>query len=219
MERAQALRVLRRALGRTREAIGRAGAIDPLTGELFGALSPREAVASGRATIGAHTNGEYRIEFRRGERGRVDIGDYCSIAFGVRFMLGGNHRPDWVSTYPFRILWDMPGAWADGHPRPAGDITVGNDVWIGAEALILAGVTIGDGAVIATRAVVTRDVRPYAIVAGIPAREVRRRFSDDQIEELLKLRWWDWPEERVRAHVDLLCSPGVDALLAIADSP
>ncbi|MBA3807488.1 MAG: CatB-related O-acetyltransferase [Solirubrobacterales bacterium] len=218
MERAQAQRVLRRALVRARELVGSAGAIDPLTGELFGALSPSEAVAGGRATIGPHTNGEYRIEYRRGERGRVDIGDYCSIAFGVRFMLGGNHRPDWVSTFPFRILWDMPGAWSDGHPRPAGDITVGNDVWIGAEALILAGVKIGDGAVIATRAVVTRDVRPYAIVAGVPAREVRRRFSDEQIEGLLKLRWWDWPQERVRASVELLCSPDVDALLAAAGS-
>jgi chloramphenicol O-acetyltransferase type B len=218
MERRQAQRVLRRVVGRTRGAIGSAGAIDPVTGELFGALTPNEAVGCGRATVGPHTYGDFRINVGRGERARVDIGDYCSIAFGVKFVVGGNHRPDWVSTFPFRVLWGMPGAWTDGHPRPEGDITVGSDVWIGAEALILPGVKIGDGAVIGTRAVVTRDVRPYAIVGGIPAREIRRRFSDEQVEALLKLRWWDWPEERVREHVDLLCAPDVDALLAIADS-
>jgi carbonic anhydrase/acetyltransferase-like protein (isoleucine patch superfamily) len=91
-------------------------------------------------------------------------------------------------------------------------------VWIGSDALIFAGVTIGDGAVIGARAVVTRPVRPYAVVVGAPAREVRRRFSDEQVDALLKLRWWDWPPERVRAHVDLLSSPDVEALLAAADS-
>jgi acetyltransferase-like isoleucine patch superfamily enzyme len=218
MERGQALRVVRRAMARTREAIGRAGAVDPMTGELFGALSPQEAVACGRASIGPHTYGEFRINFGRGERARVDIGDYCSIAYGVKFVVGGNHRPDWVSTFPFRVLWGMPGAWTDGHPRPEADIAVGNDVWIGSEALILPGIKIGDGAVIATRAVVTRDVRPYSIVAGVPAREVRRRFSDDQVDGLLRMRWWDWPEERIKAHVDLLSSPDVDALLALANT-
>lgn len=211
--------MLRRMVNRTREAMGSAGAIDPVTGQLFGALTPEEAVACGRATIGPHTYGEFSISVGRGERARVHIGDYCSIAYGVKFFIGGNHRPDWVSTYPFRVLWGMPGAWVDGHPRPEGDITVGNDVWIGNESLILPGVTIGDGAVIATRAVVAGDVRPYAIVGGIPACEIRRRFSDEQVEGLLRLRWWEWPEERIRAHVDLLCSPDVDALLATADAP
>jgi chloramphenicol O-acetyltransferase type B len=217
MERAQALRILRRIVERTRAAVGDAGAIDPVTGELFGGLNQREAIASGRATVGPNTYGTFRINVGRGERGHVRIGAYCSIATGVEFTVGGNHRPDWVSTYPFRVLWGLPGAWTDGHPRPEGDIVVGNDVWIGTCALIFPGVTIGDGAVIGARAVVTRDVRPYSIVAGVPAREIRRRFSDEQIDKLLSLRWWDWPEERVRAHVELLSAPDVDAFLARAD--
>jgi acetyltransferase-like isoleucine patch superfamily enzyme len=90
-------------------------------------------------------NGDYAIDVGCGDRARDHIGGYCSIAFGVRSMVGGNHRPDWVSTFPFRILWGMPGAWTDGHPRPEGDTTVGIDVWIDAEALILPGVNIGDG--------------------------------------------------------------------------
>jgi acetyltransferase-like isoleucine patch superfamily enzyme len=218
MERGQALRILRRVVERTRVAVGDAGAIDPCTGELFGALDSRDALAAGRLTLGPHTYGSFTVHVGRGERAHVHLGAYCSIAVGVEFVVGGNHRPDWVSTYPFRVLWGMPGAWTDGHPRPEGDITVGNDVWIGTQALILPGSHIGDGAVIAARAVVTRDVRPYAIVGGIPAREIRRRFTDEQVDALLELRWWDWPEERVRAHVELLSSPDVDALLAIADS-
>jgi chloramphenicol O-acetyltransferase type B len=203
---------------RTRAEIGNAGATDPCTGELFGALNAEEARASGRATVGRHTYGAFTVNVGRGERARVHIGAFCSIAVGVEFVVGGNHRPDWVSTYPFKVLWGMPGAWEDGHPRPESDIEVGNDVWIGAQALILPGVKIGDGAVIGARAVVTKDVRPYAIAAGVPAREVRRRFEDEQVDALIELRWWDWPEEKLREHVDLLCSPQVDALRALADS-
>jgi acetyltransferase-like isoleucine patch superfamily enzyme len=216
VERAQALRIVRRLRERARAAIGDAGATDPVTGELFGALTPREAIDSGRATVGAHTNCAFKLHVGRGERAHLHIGAYSSIATGSVFTLGGNHRPDWVSTFPFRVLWDMPGAWTDGHPRPEQDIVVGSDVWVGSDALILPGVEISDGAVVGARAVVTRDVRPYAIVVGVPAREVRRRFSDEQVQALLELRWWDWPEERVRANVELLCSPNVDALLASA---
>jgi chloramphenicol O-acetyltransferase type B len=215
MEPGQALRILRRIVRRARVEIGDAGATDPMTGEVFGALTLREAVACGRATVGAHTYGECAVHVGRGERGRVHVGAYCSIAVGAEFIVGGNHRVDWVSTYPFRVLWGMEGAWADGHPRPEQDTQVGNDVWIGRQALIFPGVRIGDGAVIAARAVVTGDVRPYAIVGGVPAREIRRRFSDEQVEALLALRWWEWPEERVRSHVELLSSPNVDALLAV----
>ena len=115
----------------------------------------------------------------------VVVGAYCSLADGVHFDLTGGGR-----------------------------IVVGNDVWIGRGATVRAGVTIGDGAVVGTRAVVTEDVRPYAIVAGDPAREVRRRFDDDQIAALLEVRWWDWPPDRVRAHAALLCAADVDAFLA-----
>jgi chloramphenicol O-acetyltransferase type B len=200
---------------RTREVIGDAGAVDPVTGELFGLLGAQEAVDCGRATVGAHTYGDFTVSVGRGERARVCIGAYCSIATGARFVVGGNHRPDWISTYPFRVMWGMSGAWTDGHPRPERDIVVGNDVWIGLDALILPGARIGDGAVVGARAVVTGEVRPYAIVGGVPAREVRRRFSDEEVDALLRLRWWEWSEDRVRKHVDLLSSPRVDELLAL----
>lgn len=215
MDSGQARRVLRRLVDWARFSVGDAGELDPVTGELIGTLRREEAVASGRAVVGPHSYGTFRVRAGKGERGRVRIGDYCSIAHGVEFSLGGNHRVDWVSTYPFRVILGMEGAWTDGHPRTEREIVVGNDVWIGAEALVLPGVTIGDGAVIAGRAVVTRDVAPYAIVGGVPAREIRRRFSEEQITALLELRWWTWPEEVVRAHVDLLSSPDVDRLIAV----
>lgn len=217
MNIARGRRLLRRSLDRLRQEAVDAGVEDPLTGGLFGALDARTAIASGRASIGRHTYGAFTVRTGPGERGRVRIGAYCSIAEQVEFAVGGNHRVDWVSTYPFRVRLGLPGAFTDGHPRPERDIEVGNDVWIGAQALILAGVRIGDGAVIGARAVVTRDVRPYAIVAGVPARELRRRFSDRQVQALLEARWWEWPEETVRSHVDLLCSPDVDGLLAAAE--
>lgn len=186
-------------------------------GDLVGTLTDREAVAVGRATVGPHTYGSFKVLVGAGDKARVHLGAYCSIGVGVAFAIGGNHRPDWVTTYPLRAAFGLPGANTDGHPRPERDIVVGNDVWIGSEALILPGVQIGDGAVIGGRAVVARDVEPYAIVVGNPAREVRKRFDDDTIARLRRLAWWTWSDERVLAHVDLLCSGDVEALLAAAD--
>jgi chloramphenicol O-acetyltransferase type B len=216
MDLAQCRRLLRRIHARALGSLIEAGVEDPITGELIGILTPEEAVAAGRAVVGPHTYGPFRLCIGKGERWHLEIGDYCSIADGVQFGLGGNHRVDWVSTYPFRIMFGLPGAWQDGHPRPEGDIVVGNDVWLGTDALIMPGVRIGDGAVVTARAVVTRDVAPYAIVGGLPAREIRRRFSPAQIEGLLALRWWDWPEATVREHVELLASGDVERLLAVA---
>jgi acetyltransferase-like isoleucine patch superfamily enzyme len=218
VERGQARRIARRFLDLARREAGLAGVTDPATGQLTGSLSAREAIAAGRATVGPHTYGHFTVEAGHGDRAGVRIGDYCSIARDVKFLVGGNHRVEWVSSYPFRTVWDLPGALSDGHPRPERDIVVGNDVWIAHEAMIMPGVTIGDGAVVAARAVVAADVRPYAIVGGIPAREIRRRFSDEVVEALLEVRWWEWPEERVRAHVDLLSSGEVEAFLAAAGS-
>jgi acetyltransferase-like isoleucine patch superfamily enzyme len=173
--------------------VGEAGATDPVTGELFGSLAARKAIDAGRASMGAHTYGPFTVHVGRGERARVHIGDFCSMARGVQFIVGGNQHPDWVSTYPFRVIWSLPGVWSDGHPRP--------------------GVTIGDGAVIGARALVAADARPDAIAVGIPAREQRRRFGDQQVDALLALRWWEAPEEKVHLHVDILSSPEIDALL------
>jgi virginiamycin A acetyltransferase len=135
---------------------------------------------------------------------RLVIGKYCALATGVRFiMAGGNHPTAGVSTFPFAIFG---GEWTErtadliyGLPS-RGDTIVGNDVWFGYRALVMPGVHIGDGAIVAAGAVVSRDVPPYGIVAGNPARVVRTRFDDADVELLLRSAWWDWPRELVTAH-------------------
>ena len=137
-------------------------------------------------------------------------GTPCSIACGAKFLFNSaNHALGSLSTYPFPIFFeewglpveDIPQAWDN-----KGDIVIGNDVWIGYEALILAGVTVGDGAVVGTRAVVTKDVPPYTIVGGVPAKPIRKRFSEAVIDRLLALQWWDWPEERIAASLEAIQS-------------
>ena len=141
---------------------------------------------------------------------RLTIGRFCSIACGAKFLFNSaNHALGSLSTYPFPIFFEEWGLPVEDIPRAwdnKGDIVVGNDVWIGFEAVILAGVTIGDGAVIGARAVVTRDVPPYTIVGGVPARAIRKRFPDSVIERLLALRWWDWPPERIAANLEAIQS-------------
>ena len=136
---------------------------------------------------------------------RLLIGKFCSIACGAKFLMrSANHSLASLSTYPFPIFYeewgldvrDITAAWT-----PKGDIVIGNDVWIGYEAVVMAGVTIGDGAIIGARAVVTRDVPPYTIVGGVPAKEIRKRFPDETIGKFLKLRWWDWPEEKIQRYI------------------
>jgi acetyltransferase-like isoleucine patch superfamily enzyme len=178
-----------------------------------------EAVAAGVLTLGAHSYGGASLVVFPGDSARVRIGKYCSLAEGVELMVGGNHRPDWVTTYPLRVMFDLPGALSDGHPASKGDIVLGNEVWVGADAKILSGVQVGDGAVIGAGAVVTADVRPYAIVVGNPAREVRRRFADAEVEALLRISWWDWPEELVLDRVEELSNPDVRGFIERFDRP
>lgn len=145
----------------------------------------------------------------------LKIGKFCSIAERVTIILGADHRTDWVSTYPFpALLHEWPEAKGIiGHPASKGDVVIGNDVWIGQGATILSGVTIGDGAVIGAQAVVTRDVEPYSIVSGNPACFIRKRFSEETIQRLLQVKWWDWPIERIRQNVPLLCSDSVAVII------
>lgn len=147
---------------------------------------------------------------------RLIIGKFCSIACGAKFLFNSaNHSLTSLSTYPFPIFfeeWELERAQVTRAWDHKGDIVIGNDVWIGYEAVILAGVTIGDGAIIGTRAVVTKDVPPYTIVGGVPAKPIRKRFSDDTIAALLALRWWDWPEERIAAHLDAIQSGQIDQI-------
>ena len=150
---------------------------------------------------------------------RLLIGKFCSIACGTKFLFNAaNHSLDSLSTYPFPIFfeeWGLPSdsasisqAWND-----KGDIVIGNDVWIGFEAVILAGVTIGDGSVIGSRAVVTKDIPPYTIAGGVPAKPIRKRFSDDVAARLQELRWWDWDEEKIRRNIPAIQSGDIDALI------
>ncbi|MBS6643831.1 MAG: CatB-related O-acetyltransferase [Clostridiaceae bacterium] len=141
---------------------------------------------------------------------KLIIGKYCSIACGAKFLFtSANHTMKSLSTYPFPLFWEE---WELGpeHVTKAwdnkGDIVIGNDVWIGYEAVIMSGVRIGDGAVIGTRAVVTKDVQPYTIVGGVPAKPIKKRYDDETIRKLLLLKWWDWPREKVRENLPLLMS-------------
>ena len=139
---------------------------------------------------------------------KLKIGKFCSIACGAKFLFtSANHTMKSLSTYPFPIFfeeWQLDGkdicdAWDN-----KGDIVIGNDVWIGYEAVILSGVTIGDGAVIGSRAVVTKDVEPYTIVGGVPAKPIRKRFDEQMIKKLEKIGWWNWDEEQIRQGLSAL---------------
>jgi virginiamycin A acetyltransferase len=144
---------------------------------------------------------------------RLVIGKFCSIGAGTKFIMnGGNHHTAWLTTYPFPIFrhgWEsaMPESWPN-----KGDTVVGNDVWFGHDALVMPGVTIGDGAIVATRAVVTRDVPPYAIVGGNPATVLRHRFDEATIARLLAVRWWDWDAAKITRNVRAICGSEVAAL-------
>ncbi|MGO4671525.1 type B chloramphenicol O-acetyltransferase [Bosea sp. 2YAB26] len=146
---------------------------------------------------------------------KLIIGSFCSIGTGACFMMAGNqgHRNDWVSSFPFFYMSEEPAfASARDAFRPAGDTVVGSDVWIGAEAMIMPGIRIGHGAVIGSRALVTRDVEPYSIVGGNPARPIRTRFTEADIAMLLEMAWWDWPLEQIRDGMDLFCSNDIAGL-------
>jgi virginiamycin A acetyltransferase len=146
---------------------------------------------------------------------KLIIGKFCAIAAEVRFIMTGDHKLDGISTYPFPIFqhgWETAYSIVDLPVK--GDIVVGNDVWIGYDALIKGGVTIGDGAIVATRAVVVKDVPPYSIVAGNPARVVKKRFDDKTIARLQHIAWWNWPIEKINRNLSLICHLDVDGLEA-----
>ena len=145
----------------------------------------------------------------------LKIGKFCSIANDVQIFLGGNHRIDWITTYPFSVLNSWPEAKdIKGHPCTKGDVIIGNDVWIGRKTLILSGVTIGDGAIVGARSVVTKDVAPYSIVAGNPAKLIRKRFDEKTIEKLLEIKWWDWNLEKIKKNLPLLLSNNIEQFFA-----
>lgn len=141
---------------------------------------------------------------------KLVIGKFCSIACGARFLLNSaNHSLTSLSTYPFPLFFEEWGLERENVTHSwdnRGDILVGNDVWIGYEAVILSGVTIGDGAIIGARAVVTKDVEPYTVVGGVPAKPIKKRFSEETIAALLKMKWWDWPKDRILKNIPAIQS-------------
>lgn len=168
---------------------------------------------NGKLEMGAYSYGEPEIPTFYGDPSRVRVGKFVSIGPDVVILDGGNHHSDWVSLYPFRSQFALPGRYEDGHPFSKGDVTIGHDAWIGRGARLLSGVRVGNGAVVAAYAVVTKDVAPYTVVAGNPAREIRQRFSDSQVAALERIAWWDWPLPKVLATVPQLCNDGVDTFI------
>lgn len=146
---------------------------------------------------------------------KLVIGSFCSIGSGAAFIMAGNqgHRRDWISTFPFYWMPEIDAfEGARNGFEPAGDTVIGNDVWIGTEAIVMPGVKIGHGAVIGTRALVTKDVEPYAIVGGNPSKTLRMRFVEADIARLLELRWWDWSDDELKAAMPLLTEGDISAL-------
>ena len=148
---------------------------------------------------------------------KLIIGKFCSIACGTKFLFtSANHTQKSLSTYPFPIFfdeWDLDVEDITSAWDRKGDIIIGSDVWIGYEAVIMSGVTIGDGVIIGARAVVTKDIPPYTIVGGVPARQIRRRFSDEIIAALLDLKWWDWPTEKIARKIEAIKNGDMKALV------
>lgn len=148
---------------------------------------------------------------------KLIIGKYCSIACGAKFMFtSGNHKMSSLSTYPFPLFfeeWDLERNEVTEAWDNKGDIIIGNDVWIGYEAVIMQGVHIGDGAIIAARALVTKDVAPYTIAGGVPARAIRTRFPEETVKKLMKIQWWNWDEAIIQKNLSHIATGNIDGLI------
>ena len=162
-------------------------------------------------SCGKHTYGVPNILWNDNSA-KLVVGNFCSIAANVNIYLGGNHRTDWVTTYPFghinqNIFNNFNGV---GHPSTKGNVIIGNDVWIGSNVTIMSGVTISDGVVIANNSHVVKNVEPYSIVGGNPAKLIKYRFTPEQIDKLLRIKWWDWEDEKINKFTPLLCNNNID---------
>jgi len=157
-------------------------------------------------------NVKYHFDF---SKDKLIIGKFCMIASDVKFIMNGaNHLSDAISTYPFAIFGNEWEKAMEGKQYPQkGNINIGSDVWIGYNATIMAGVTIGDGAIIATNSTVIKNVEPYSIVGGNPAKEIKKRFSDEIIKKLLKIKWWNWDIDKITKNVQNLTDNNIEKLI------
>lgn len=146
---------------------------------------------------------------------KLFIGNFCSIGNDVSIYLGGNHRTDWITTYPFGHIYKDRFNIFDGkgHPCTKGDVNIGNDVWIADNVTIMSGVTIGDGVVIASNSHVIKNVEPYSIIGGNPAKLIKYRFTREQIEKLLEIKWWFWDDDKINNFTPLLCNNNIDTFI------
>lgn len=162
-------------------------------------------------TIGEYTYVHPKVH-KWTNRYTLTIGKFCSIAETVEIIVDGNHRTDWVTTFPLSQI--LLNDWScRGHPEGKGNMRIGNDVWIGMKVLIMPGVNIGDGAVIAAGSVVTHDVLPYQIVGGAPARFIKERFPYSQFSDLMSIKWWDWDIEKIKENIPMLESGDIQGFI------
>ncbi|MCX6563026.1 MAG: CatB-related O-acetyltransferase [Candidatus Aminicenantes bacterium] len=181
--------------------------------------SPQPWIDSGVLSLGAYSYEAPEVIHFEGDKNKVVIGKFCSISRDVKIFVGGNHPSRWVSSFPFRVRFDLPGKFQDGHPASRGDVVIGNDVWIGMAATILSGVKIGHGAIVAARSFVVKNVPPYAVVGGNPAEFLFYRFKEEYIRALLEIKWWDWPIQKILDSVPLLNGGSVEEFIRFARRP
>ena len=166
-----------------------------------------------RYDIGEYTHGHAGLRILSPEGGQLRIGKFCSIARGTTIILGGEHRTDWVSTYAFPALMQGAERYAD-FSQSKGNVTIGNDVWVGINSIIMSGVTLGDGMVVGAGSVVRRSFPPYSIIAGNPASLAGYRFPKEIIQELQNIRWWDWPVAKIKEAFPLMLSNNIEQFVA-----
>lgn len=185
---------------------------DPSTSNEF--KKGKSLIKTGRFTYGIEN-----IDIKEyGEGANLTIGSFCSLATNITVFLGGNHRSDWISTFPFGHIYQdkIKSPKLIGHPSTNGDIKIGSDVWIGHGSTIMSGIEIGSGSIIAANSVVTKDVPPYTIAGGNPAKLIKTRFSNDAIDLLLEIKWWDLSLDSIENIIPILCQhPNISTLKKI----
>lgn len=167
-----------------------------------------------KVTRGHRSYGEPLL---RGDISDVTIGKYCSIAQNVIIDCGWHHNSNWVTTYPLNVFFEGLKH-ITGHPKSKGNVNIGNDVWIGEGVIIMGGITIGDGAIIAAGSVVTKNVMPYQIVGGCPAKHIKMRLDASQIAALQRIQWWNWTEEKITEAGELLMQSDIDKFISKYDN-